>query len=180
MKATVSLLLFIAVCFSSVAAPSAGQVLATAKTKAAAEHKTIYVHFGASWCPWCKRLDAFLERPDIKPVFERYFIPVKLVVQESPKNKALENPGAEALLQQFGGPSGLPYFAFLNEQGELLVNSKRNGENIGYPALPEEIDYFLQMMKKAAPKISQSDLEAIGGALKEAAEKSVPEAHDRQ
>ncbi len=175
MKATVSLLLFIAVGFTSVAAPSAEQVLAPAKVKAAAERKIIYVHFGASWCPWCKRLDAFLERPDIKPVFAKYFIPVKLVVQESPKNKALENPGADALLQGLGGPSGLPYFAFLNEQGELIVNSKRNGENIGYPALPEEIGYFLQMIKKAAPNISQSDLEIIEGALKKAAEKSVPE-----
>ncbi len=147
-------------------APTADQVLAPAKAKAAAEHKAIFVHFGASWCGWCRRLDAFLDRPDIKPVFDKYFIPVKLVVQENDKNKALENPGADALLKQLGGPAGLPYSAFLDAKGALIINSKRNGENIGYPGQPGEIDWFIQMMKKAAPNMFQGDLKTIETALR--------------
>jgi len=145
--------------------PTADQVLADAKAKASAENKAIFVHFGASWCGWCKRLDAFLDRPDIKPVFEKYFVPMKLVVQEN-ANKALENPGAEALLKQFGGPAGLPYSAFLDARGSLIVNSKHEGENIGFPAQAGEIAWFVQMMRKAAPKMSDGYLKTIETALR--------------
>jgi thiol-disulfide isomerase/thioredoxin len=174
MKAAARILVL--VYLSSLAAfatpPTSDQVLAAVKVKATAEHKTIFLHFGASWCGWCKRLEAFLDRPDIQPVFEKYFVPVKLVVQESEKNKALENPGAEALLRKLGGPAGLPYSAFLDAQGALIVNSKRPsalvpaGENIGYPAQPNEIDWFVQMMKKAAPKLTEADLKTIETALR--------------
>jgi len=131
---------------------SADEVLTQAKAKALAEDKAIFLHFGASWCGWCRKLDAFLEQPDIKPVFERYFVPVKLVVQENEKNKGLENPGADSVLKKLGGPAGLPYSAFLDAHGGLIVNSKRDGQNIGYPGEPVEIDWFLQMIRKAAPK----------------------------
>ena len=145
---------------------SADEVLAAAKTRAAAEKKTIFLHFGASWCGWCRKLDAFLDGPEIKPVFEKYFIPVKLVVQENEKNKSLENPGADALLKKFGGPDGLPYSAFLDADGHMMVNSKHDGANIGYPAQPNEIDWFVEMIKKAAPGIAAEDLKTIETALR--------------
>ena len=151
---------------ASAASPSAEQVLAEAKAKASAEHKAIFLHFGASWCIWCKRLEAFLDRQDIRPVFEKYFVPITLVVQENDKNKSLENPGADKLLTQLGGPSGLPYSAFLDSKGSLIVNSKRDGQNIGYPSQPEEIDWFVQMMKKAAPSMAEKDLKTIESALR--------------
>jgi len=151
--------------------PSADQVMAQAEAKATAEHKVIFVHFGASWCGWCRKLDAFLDRPEIKPVFEKYFVPVKLVVQENEKNKALENSGGDTLLAKLGGPSGLPYSAFLDVHGGLIINSKRpsnigGGENIGFPVQPEEVDWFVKMMRKAAPQITSDDLKTIEDTLR--------------
>lgn len=167
MKRTLPLLgaLLIFISGAHAGTPTAESVLAEAKARAAKEQKVIFLHFGASWCGWCKRLDAFLERPDIKPVFEKHFVPVKLVVQENPKNKELENPGADALEKSLGGPAGLPYSAFLDAKGVLIVNSKLNGENIGYPAKPDEIAHFVQMMKQAAPKISAAEVKVIQDAL---------------
>ena len=168
-------LLLAAFSLSSLAAsaepPSADQVMAQAEAKATAEHKAIFVHFGASWCGWCRKLDAYLDRPDIKPVFEKYFVPVKLVVQENEKNKALENAGGDALLAKLGGPAGLPYSAFLDEHGGLIINSKApsnlvDGENIGFPVQPQEVDWFVKMIRKAAPQITSDDLKTLEDALR--------------
>jgi hypothetical protein len=145
--------------------PSADQVLAQAKAKATAEHKAIFVHFGASWCGWCRKLDAFLDSAEIKPLFGTYFVPVKLVVQENERNKALENPGADTLLKLWGGPSGLPYSVFLNAEGKPIINSKNNGQNIGFPAQPGEIDYFIEMVRAAAPTVSADALKSFREAL---------------
>src|SRR5262245_50788385 len=147
--------------------PTADQLLAKARAKAAAEKKAIYLHFGASWCGWCKRLDAFLERDDIKPAFEKYFVPLKVVVQENDKNKSQENRGGDAVLQRLGGQGqGLPYSAFLDANGDLIVNSKGPAGNIGYPAQPAEIDWFLGMIKKAAPRMEETDIKVMETALR--------------
>jgi hypothetical protein len=42
----------------------------------------------------------------------------------------------------------------------------RDGHNIGYPGEPDEIDWFVLMMKKAAPKMAQDDLKTIETALR--------------
>jgi hypothetical protein len=53
----------------------------------------------------------------------------------------------------------------------MIVNSKRSsntgsaGGNIGFPATAEEIDWFVTMKKKAAPKIAEADLKVIEAAL---------------
>ena len=99
---------------------------------------------------------------------EKYFVPAWLTVQESAEKAALNSPGAEEVMARLGGKkSGLPFFAFLDANGETVVNSMRPvagkpaGENIGHPASPEEIDWFLVMVKKAAPAISPQEIKAL-------------------
>ena len=152
--------------------PAADDVMAQAEARARIEQKTIFLHFGASWCGWCKKLEAYLDRADIKPVFDKYFISVRLDTQEDSKNKGLENPGANVWMTKVGGPDGLPFTAFLDAKGALIVNSKRvssdggEGHNISYPSAAAELEWFGHMLRKAAPKMSAADLKILETGLK--------------
>ena len=93
----------------------------------------------------------------------------QLVVKESEKNKHLENAGGTVWLDKLGGKSGgLPFFAFVDAKGELILNSNRSGEsgNIGHPFAPEEIAWFMKMLEKAAPKMTPKERQTIEGWLK--------------
>lgn len=148
--------------------PPASAVTESARTAAAAQHKSIFLIFHASWCGWCRKLDQFIETPEIKPIIDKYFVQARLTVQEQEAKKSLNNPGGDAVLAQAGGKDiGLPFFAFLDEKGETIVNSIRPGEgraglrNIGHPFEPQEVDWFLMMVKKAAPTISPDEAKVL-------------------
>jgi len=97
---------------------------------------------------------------------------VKLVVHESDDKKKLENPGGENVLNRLGGEgAGLPYFAFLDAKGELIVTSKRpipgkGSENMGYPLDPDDVTWFMSMLKKSAPKLTPAEAGTIENWLK--------------
>jgi thiol-disulfide isomerase/thioredoxin len=54
--------------------PSADQLLAAAKSEAVAQHKPVFLVFGASWCPPCRQMDAFMGDSKIRPILEKYFV----------------------------------------------------------------------------------------------------------
>ena len=148
---------------------SAEQVLAAAKSEALAEHKPIFLVFGASWCGPCHAMEAFLNDKKIHPILEKYFVLAALHVREEQgKHPELNSPGSEKLLGDFGGESmGIPFLVFLDEQGQLVINSNRPvkgkpvGENVGYPAVPVEISWFMTMLKKTLPALTKADEDAI-------------------
>jgi hypothetical protein len=108
-------------------------------------------------------LDKFIESDEAQPVLAKYFILAHLTYPDEAGNK-----GAGKVLEAVGGASqGFPFHAFLDSKGELIVNSKRDGmANIGYPFEPHEIDWFLIMVKKAAPKIPELELKALESKLR--------------
>jgi hypothetical protein len=96
-------------------------------------------------------------------------VQARLAVQESEAKKDLNNPGGEEVMAKTGGEkAGLPFLAFLDEKGELIVNSMRppgegkdKGGNIGHPFQPEEVDWFMVMLKKSAPAMTADEAKTV-------------------
>ncbi len=99
---------------------------------------------------------------------DKYFVPARLDVQEQDAKKDLDNPGAEETMAKYGGDkAGLPFIVFLNGKGEMVVNSLRpQGGNIGHPVEPYEVDWFLAMVKKAAPGMTAEEAKVLENRLR--------------
>jgi thioredoxin-related protein len=149
--------------------PSATDIMDQAKAQVANGHRAIFAIFHASWCGWCKHLDRYIESPENKPIFDKYFVTAHITVQEQGEKEqgektSLNTPGGDELFNRLGGgPAGLPFFAFLDAGGALIVNTIRpgengkQGENIGYPVQPSEIEWFMTMLSKAAPRMTPEE-----------------------
>lgn len=139
---------------------SAGKILNDAYKVAAKEKKNVLVIFHASWCGWCKKLDASINDPTCRDIFEKSFVIVHLTVMESKENKNLENPGATDLYSKYAGTtSGIPFFLIFDKNGTLLADSKiravgdgldKPGSNMGCPASEEEVAAFIQILRKTS------------------------------
>ena len=141
----------------SVKPEKADVVLKAALQQAGGANKSVLLIFHASWCGWCKRLDAVLDNPDIKRIMNDHYVITHLVVMENGAKKALENPGGNEMMEEFGGAkSGLPFYAFLNGEGKKIADSNvmPKDQNIGYPGTPEEIVAFEKLLKRTAPRMT--------------------------
>ena len=141
---------------------TAAEVLAEARAVAAKENKNVLILFHASWCGWCHKMQRALEEPEMKPLFDKSFVVRWLDVYEQAPDKARENPGAEDLLKQYkGNDLGIPYFIVFDAQGTKLSDSQKvPGQNIGCPAEPDEVAYFITVLKKTT-KLTEPELQAI-------------------
>jgi thiol-disulfide isomerase/thioredoxin len=151
-------------------APAAAQQTATdlfahAKAEAKSEHKNVLAVFSASWCGPCKLYERFLEDPQMKSITDEAFVLQRFDVGEHPGTGHTDTPGAVALRTALGasGEPGFPFIVITDNNGNPIVNSYRNGDtnaNVGYPALPVEIDWYIEMLNRAAPALSTNDLAA--------------------
>jgi thioredoxin-related protein len=141
---------------------TAESILNAATQKASKENKNVIVIFHASWCIWCRKMDASLNDPSVKKYFENNYVIIHLVVKESKEKKHLENPGAETFLEKMGGKEeGLPYWVVLDKKGSKLADSQMNpGENTGCPASEKEVAYFIAVLQKTST-LKQDELDLI-------------------
>ncbi len=144
--------------------PSADVVMKAAYAKAAKENKKVFVKFSASWCGWCHKMDASLKDPLVEKYFNDNYIFVVLIVDENEKNKNLENPGAAEFRKKLNGDGvGIPFWAVLDAKKNILGDSYMRtaeqtatdkGSNIGCPAQEDEVQAFIEVLKKTS-KISE-------------------------
>ncbi|TVZ57115.1 thioredoxin-like protein [Lutibacter sp. Hel_I_33_5] len=164
MKLKLITLFFIASIFTThvKAQETALRVLQDAITQAKVENKNIFIKYSASWCGWCRVMDKKIKSRSCKDLFDSNYVMVTLVAKESPKNKNLENPGAFELLKIHNGEkSGLPFWAILNNSGEMIKNSlNKNGRNLGCPGTKDEVLEFINILRTTS-SLSEKNLKII-------------------
>jgi thiol:disulfide interchange protein len=132
----------------------ADDLLDAALARAKSGEKRVFLHFGAPWCVWCRRLEAWMSKPETEALLSKDFIDLKIDVDRTIGGKDMEKR-----FRSING--GIPWFAFLDAQGNILADSGAEKENIGFPSEPKEIDAFAAMLEKARIKITPEDVAAL-------------------
>jgi thiol-disulfide isomerase/thioredoxin len=171
-KQILLLLLFLSTtgAFAQTALPASDAVLNKAYAQAANENKKVILIFHASWCGWCKKMEASINDPLCKKMFDDNYVIAYLDVMEHAGKEGLENPGSLDVLKKFqGDQSGLPFWLVLDAKGNVLANSemKPDGavtakpeDNVGCPASDKEVAYFTGILK-ATSNLKDDDLAVI-------------------
>lgn len=136
----------------------AAKVLEAGLGEAKAADKRVLLHFGAPWCVWCHKLEAWMATPEIAAVLAKDYVDVKIDVDRM--------TGGKEVLARFGGAGkGIPWMAVLDPSGEALISSDGPEGNTGFPVAPAEIEHFVAMLRKTSEKLTAADFRAIEASL---------------
>lgn len=152
------------------AMPSTETVMTKAYAQAKAENKKVMVIFHASWCGWCKKMEASIAEPKLKKFFDDNYVIVTLAVKESKGKEHLENPGSLAFLTKYKGEkAGLPFWFITDASGKELADSQIRpegagldtyGDNVGCPAADNEVAHFAKILKNTS-KLKDNEIAMI-------------------
>lgn len=137
----------------------ADDVLAAGLAKASSEGKLVFLHFGAPWCGWCHRLENWMAKPDVHAILAKAFVDVKIDTDRMTGGQELLTKHAK------GKNGGVPWFEIVDASGAALVNSNAPSGNVGFPAQPGEIGWFVEMLTRSNAKLSSADIAALKSSL---------------
>lgn len=134
-------------------------LLTAALAEAKKTDRKVFLHFGAPWCGWCRKLEAWMDQPKIAALLEKEFVDLKI-----DEDRQI---GGKEMKTKFGADGGIPWIAFMDANGKSLITSTTDGANTGFPASPEEIERFGQMLTKTAKHLTAADILTLVNSLKE-------------
>lgn len=137
------------------AATSLKQALESSKTSG----RPVMLHFGAPWCGWCHRLEAWMTEPAVKAILERHLVDCKIDTDR--------DTGGRAIFEAYtrGESTGIPWFVFLADDGRTLATSDGPDGNVGFPSTDGEIGAFTAALKKADPTFTDAELRTLADSL---------------
>jgi len=143
---------------TAAAALDAAQTIAAERARAAAENKRLLIAFFASWCVWCRPMDALLDEAEPAAIIRRRFRVLHLrTLEQRSLMRAQQLRGADEVYMQYATPlSGLPFLAIVDGAGATVATSTSpvDGENIGFPTAEAELDWLERMLSLGAPEMS--------------------------
>lgn len=143
---------------------AASSVLDNALSRARGENKRVFLHFGAPWCGWCHKLEAWMARPEVAALLAKDYIDLKIDTDRM--------TGGQDFLTKFNRKAstpegaGIPWIAILNADGTVIVDSNGPKGNTGFPAAEEEIAHFATMLSKSAKNLTQDEQKKLIESLK--------------
>jgi thiol-disulfide isomerase/thioredoxin len=138
----------------------AQKVFDAALADASQSGKRVFLHFGAPWCGYCHKLEAWLDKDQVKTILGKDFVEVKIDVDRMIGGKDIQAkyPGAK--------DAGIPWFVMLDSQGKEIVDSNGPKGNVGFPGKPDELEHFQKMLKQSAQHISDAEIQTLIDSLK--------------
>lgn len=145
----------------------AESILATGVKTATEEDKRVFLHFGAPWCGWCRRLEDWMSEETVAAILSKHFVDVKIDIDRTLRGGEMKDRMTKR------ESAGIPWYAFLDAEGKIVVDSTLpDNDNIGYPYTNEEISTFMKVLQKAARTLSDDDIQQLVKSLRNRGEEA--------
>ena len=102
---------------------------------------------------------------DIAPLLTKEFIPLMLDYDRAIGARDIQ----KRFIQQ---QQGLPWFAFINADGQAVITSTGTKGNVGYPWEPHEIAHFKTMLLKVRKHLTDPEIDYLIRSLEEIRKKA--------